>query len=71
MNDKLTLEQAAQELRVSPRQLREMCHAGKIGHVRVARRTWLFSRSDIDRFLQSHRFEPRTAIGVKPKKAAK
>jgi excisionase family DNA binding protein len=71
MNDKLTLEQTAQELRVSPRQLREMAAAGKIGHVRVGRRNWLFTRSDLDRFLQAHRFEPREAIGAKPKKPAK
>jgi excisionase family DNA binding protein len=67
----LDLKQAADELGVSPRQLREMCAAGKIGHVRVGRRTWLFTRGDIEDFLQRHRFNPRQPLGAKSRKVAK
>jgi hypothetical protein len=36
----------------------------------VGRRDWLFTAADLADFLARRRFEPRTAIGSKPKKGA-
>jgi len=59
---KLTLPEAAHELRVSRRALREMCAAGRIGFIRTARRHWLFTRKDIDEFLERNRLKAKSVF---------
>jgi len=41
----VTLPEAAKELRMSPRALRDLCKAGRIGFVRAGHRNWLFTRA--------------------------
>jgi excisionase family DNA binding protein len=61
--EKLTLAEAAKELRMSPRALRDLCKAGRIGHVRAGHRYWLFTRRDINSFLERNAHKPRTVYG--------
>jgi excisionase family DNA binding protein len=65
--EKLTLAEAARELRMTTRALREACTAGRIGFVRVGHRHWLFTRRDIEEFLERNRFQPKT-VYEKPKR---
>jgi excisionase family DNA binding protein len=67
---RLTIKEAASELRITTRALREMCAAGRIGFTRIGKRHWLFSRKDINEFLERNRFAPKTVYG-KPNKPAK
>jgi len=60
--EKLTLKEAAAELRMSPRLLRDMCTAGRIGFIRVGRRHWLFTRANIDEFIQRNSFRAKTVF---------
>jgi excisionase family DNA binding protein len=60
--EKLTLKEAASELRMSPRALRDICKAGRIGYVRAGHRHWLFTRSDINSFLERNTFRPKTVF---------
>jgi excisionase family DNA binding protein len=63
MNEqKLTLAEAAQELRMSPRALRDLCKSGRIGFVRAGHRRWLFTRSDINSFVERNTFRPKTVF---------
>ena len=66
--EKLTLAEAAKELRLSTRVLREMCAAGRIGFVRLGKRHWLFTRRNIAEFLERNSFQAKTVYGkpVKP-----
>jgi excisionase family DNA binding protein len=61
--EKLTLAEAAAELRMSPRALRDLCKAGRIGHVRAGHRYWLFTRRDINGFLERNTFKAKTVFG--------
>jgi excisionase family DNA binding protein len=61
--EKLTLKEAAAELRVTPRTLREMCAAGRIGFTRLGRRHWLFTQADIDAFIQRNSYRPKPVYG--------
>ena len=58
--EKLTLPEAAKELRMTPRLLREAANGGRIGHVRLGKRHWLFSRKDINEFLERNRFAAKS-----------
>ena len=64
--EKLTLIEAAKELRIRPRALRDMCKAGRIGFVRAGHRHWLFTRSDINSFLERNTFRPKEVFHNKP-----
>jgi excisionase family DNA binding protein len=68
--EKLTLAEAAEELRMSPRLLREACAAGRIGHVRAGHRHWLFTRRNIEEFLERNSFQAKT-VYAKPAKIRK
>jgi excisionase family DNA binding protein len=62
VEEKLTLKEVATELRITPRVLREMCKSGRIGFVRAGHHTWLFTRKDIDDFLDRNRYQPKTVF---------
>ena len=70
--EKLTLKEAANELRMTTRALRDLCKAGRIGFTRVARRHWLFTRKEIEEFLERNTYRPKTVFEKfgksKPKK---
>jgi excisionase family DNA binding protein len=66
--EKLTLKEAAAELRMTTRALRDLCKAGRIGFVRAGRRHWLFTRKDIDEFLERNTYRPKT-VYEKPGKS--
>jgi hypothetical protein len=59
---KFNLAQAAQYLAgdgnpIPPRRMRQL--ARQITHCRVSKREWLFLQSDLDDFLERHRFVAR------------
>jgi excisionase family DNA binding protein len=60
MNEKFSLAEAAAELKISTRALRDLCRAGRITFSRVHKRSWIFTRADIDAFLERNRFQART-----------
>jgi excisionase family DNA binding protein len=57
--ENLNLAEAAAELNISVRALRDLVKQGRISCSRVHRRAWVFTRADIDAFLQRNRYESR------------
>ena len=68
--EKLTLAEAAKELRMSTRALREAANDGRIGHVRLGKRHWLFTRRDLNEFLERNRFAAKTVYEKPEKRSA-
>jgi excisionase family DNA binding protein len=58
-NGLLSLEEAAEYLKVSRRNMRELCLRRKIRFAKPNYRTWIFRRSDLDEYLNRIAFNAK------------